>query len=163
MTNAMGLATSPDGVALPKGGSISAVAAAGSLTLLIHNREDLAPRVQVPLDDTIAPDSGLTLEIVGEVEPGIVILEDTYSSLPGGLSFCKSGKEQFLRVLHLENPAKELLRVKVTSCIKTIDLDDPGVTWSAARRTLEIRWLSGDQANYRITLTGEVQKQTGPA
>ena len=86
--------------------------------------------------------------------PGVIILEQTYSSRPGGLSFCQAGQEQFLRVLNLHNPAQETLRVKLNSCLESLDLDDTGVVWNAGERTLEIHWLNKAPATYRVLSDG---------
>ena len=112
--------------ALPNGGSVSVSAQATGLVLQVHDRPRLTPQMVLGVDSTVAPGSSPDIKVIGEATPGVVILEDTYYSKPGTLSYCQAGKEQFLRVLDLAKPGRESLRVKVSSCIGDLELDDPG-------------------------------------
>ena len=152
----LGPASSPHGIGLPGGGGISAVARVHSVTFVVHNRPDLVSEITLGLDDTVAQSSEPLLHLVGEAGHGVVILSDNYPSHPGGLSYCQAGREEFLRVLNLKPPAHEMLKVKLTSCITSLELDDAGVIWNTATRHLEIHWI-GTHVKYQIGPNGEAR------
>ena len=156
MTIGLGFASARDKVALPGGGTISAVAGLRSVMLLIHDRNDLAPQITLELDDAVAEESEPALHLVGDAGHNVVILEDTYPSRPGGLSYCQAGKERFLRVLDLKRPARETLRIKLSSCVGNLELEDPGVVWKADTRSLQIHWTAA-YAEYQIGSDGEAR------
>lgn len=77
-----------------------------------------------------------------------VILVDTYLSRSGGMSYCQAGEEQFLRVISVGVwGAIESARVKLTSCIQGIELQEPGLQLEADRSTLYIKWLKTSDAS----------------
>jgi hypothetical protein len=156
MTVGLGFASARDKVALPGGGTISAVAGLRSVLLLIHDRNDLVPQITLELDETVAEESKPALHLVGDAGHDVVILEDTYASRPGGLSYCQAGKESFLRVLGLKRSGRETLRVKLSSCIANLELDDAGVVWKADTRSLQIHWTAA-YAEYQIGSDGEAR------
>ena len=84
------------------------------------------------------------IKIVGEVKHAAVVLIDTYPSIPRGMSNCQAGEESFLRVVSLvKKTPVETFRTKLESCRDNIELDSPGLAWSAESATLVIHWLQG--------------------
>jgi len=144
-------------VPLPGGGSLSAVRMGEAVMLLVHERPELAPQVELNLDTSVMPGSTPALAVVAELDDGVIILEDSYPSRPGGLSFCQAGSERFVRVLKLTRPPAQTLRVKTESCLDSLDLDDPGIVWNAEAKALEIHWLDGRNAVYRIDAAGQIK------
>jgi hypothetical protein len=108
------------------------------------------------------------LNIIGDIPGSALVESDTYWSMPGGLSMCQSGQEQFLRVITItKHKAREALRLKIGSCINNVQLASPGIQWSPKTGLLQIHWLLGpdgkeqpDDQTYRITETGQVQPRT---
>jgi hypothetical protein len=101
-------------------------------------------RLDLVRDDTVAPDAmPSNVRVIGEVAGSVVIMEDTYPSIPGGLSYCQAGAETFVRVLSLaEGNATETLRLKVNSCRGSVELARP-ITWEPSSATLRVHWLLG--------------------
>ncbi len=156
LTIGLGMAAAPDRVVLKNGGSLSTEPVRGGVLLRVHDRPDLAPELKLELDETVASGSRPALVLVGETGDGIVIVEDSYYSHAGGLSYCRAGREEFLRVLNLNKPAKETLRLKLNSCLQNLELDDPGLLWSPESQVLEIRWRR-DHVRYQLTPNGHVR------
>lgn len=101
--------------------------------------------VWVKRDATVSPEAQPTgVTVVGELKGAAIILIDTYPSIPGGMSYCQAGEEQFLRVISIsKKPAKETFRVKTASCRDNIELASPGIEWQPDSSTLHIHWLLG--------------------
>ena len=137
-------ATAQRAIVLPGGGRITALVTPTATILRV--RASRSPTGIVPLkrDGTVArltrsPD----LKLIAEIPGSAILLSDTYLSLPGGLSYCQSGEEQFLRVITTSGKRPvESYHVKLASCRDGIELASPGLTWSAPARTLAIQWLS---------------------
>jgi len=111
--------------------------------LVLHAKAgDLS--VKVALDENVK--AGTTpsgVQIVAELKDALVV-QDTYPSVSGGLSYCQAGEESFLRIFSLDaGVAEETARFKVASCRQNIQLDSPGVEWHSDTSTLRVRWLSG--------------------
>lgn len=154
LTIGLGMAAAPERLALKDGGSLSAEPGRnGGVLLRVHDRPDLASELKLDLDETVAADSQPALRLLGEAARGIIILEDSYYSHPRGLSYCRAGREEFLRVLNLNRPAKETLRLKLNSCLQNRELTGPGVVWNPQHRTLEVHWLR-DQVRYHLKTDG---------
>jgi hypothetical protein len=96
------------------------------------------------VDGTVAAGVPPTdVKIVAELE-GTLLIVDTYNSLPGGMSYCQSGEESFLRVVSTASGVlEETTRVKLSSCRQNIELGSPGLEWQQGSSTLQLRWLSG--------------------
>ncbi len=152
------LPASPRIIALSSGGAIAARATPQGTVLTVEGRPHVAKTLVVKTDETVAKGGAPALKVVGEGGSHILIIEDTYYSKPGGLSECKAGKEQFLRVVALGEPSHETLSLKLASCRQNLELADPGVVWSAASGILEIHWLAAPAARYRITETGQAER-----
>jgi len=101
--------------------------------------------IWVKRDATVSPKAQPTgVNVVGEIKGGAIILVDTYPSIPGGMSYCQAGEEQFLRVISIsKKTAKETFCVKITSCRDNIELASPGIEWLPESSTLRIHWLLG--------------------
>jgi hypothetical protein len=99
----------------------------------------------VKRDSTVSPKSAPSdVKVVGEIKDSVVIIVDTYPSIPGSLSYCQAGEERFLRVISItKKPAKETFRVKLDSCRDNIELASPGIEWLPESLTLSIHWLQG--------------------
>ncbi len=55
--------------------------------------------LSVARDSTVSPKAKPTgIKVVGEIKGSVIILIDTYPSLPGGMSYCQAGEERFLRI-----------------------------------------------------------------
>jgi hypothetical protein len=73
-----------------------------------------------------------------------IVLVDRYASIPGGLSLCQAGVEEFLRVVSVAGGRPtETFVVKVASCRDNIELAEPGLVWDGPASTLRIDWLTG--------------------
>ena len=101
--------------------------------------------LDVVVDDNVAADSADGVEVIAEVGPSLVIV-DNYLSAPGAMSYCQAGRERFLRIVTLgpKHP-EEILRLKLESCWQHIELEDL-VKWSSESSTLQISWLFGPLA-----------------
>ena len=142
-------AIGPARVSLASGGSVSAVRQGKDVLLVVHDRPELVADMTLSVDHSVADSSASVLRVIAEVTPSVVLLEDSYYSRPGPLSYCQAGREQFVRVLEL-GAAKEALRVKVSSCLDNLELGEPGIVWNGDTQTLEIHWIGRDTAFYRI-------------
>lgn len=103
-------------------------------------------------DSTVSPDAEpRSIDVVAEVPGVAILLVDGYSSLPGGLSRCQAGEEQFLRVIAIASAkAAETFMTKVASCRDNIELADPGIRWDALTSTLRVHWLSGPKGEPEV-------------
>jgi hypothetical protein len=120
-------------------------------------------------DTTVAESAPpVALRIIGEIPGAAIVLSDTYRSLPGGLSYCQAGKEQFLRVISVAHRRpEETIRLKTSSCRENIELASPGIEWQPETATLTIHWLMGpnrqqeaENRTYRVTTGGAVRMLT---
>jgi hypothetical protein len=127
------------------GKSISYAGESSKTRLEISTREGARYIVGVERDYTVSPKvEPSDITIVGEVQGSVVILVDTYPSIPGGLSYCQAGKERFLRVISIsKKPPQETMRFKLASCRDNIELASPGIEWFPESSTLRIFWLLG--------------------
>jgi hypothetical protein len=102
-----------------------------------------ASRLRVERDATVAAGQApSSLKLVAEIPGSVLILVDTYPSIPGGLSYCQAGQESFLRVLSISGKPIETYRTKLESCRDNLELASPGLEWLPEARTLDIHWLS---------------------
>ncbi len=102
--------------------------------------------------DSTVPETApvVALRVIGEVPAAAIVLSDTYRSIPGGLSFCQAGKEQFLRVISIAHQnARETLRLKIASCRDNVELASPGIEWNQETATLNVHWLMGPDGRQR--------------
>ncbi|MGD0571133.1 MAG: hypothetical protein ABSA78_22265 [Candidatus Sulfotelmatobacter sp.] len=101
-------------------------------------------RLRVARDATVAEGQApVSLKLVAEIPGSVLILVDTYPSIPGGMSYCQAGEESFLRVLSISGKRpNETYRTKLESCRDNLELASPGLEWLPETRTLEIHWLS---------------------
>lgn len=129
----------------PTGTSITVSASSVKTRFAIRDQAGNTHVIWLTRDTTVAPKTQpARVEIVGEIKGVAIIFVDTYPSMPGGMSYCQSGEEQFLRIISIaKNPAKETFRVKTTSCRDNIELASPGIEWTAPSSTLRIHWLMG--------------------
>jgi hypothetical protein len=133
-------------VAVSAGNLISYCTAESSKTRLeIRTREGARYIVSLERDSTVSRNvKPSDVTVVGEVQGSVVILVDTYPSIPGGLSYCQAGKERFLRVISIsKKPPEETIRFKLASCRENIELASPGIEWLPESSTLRIHWLLG--------------------
>ena len=110
----------------------------------VRSASGVSHLVTLEVDGTVAPGSEpLEVEVVGEVE-GTLLLVDTYSSMPGGMSYCQAGEERFLRIVSLaSSQPTETARFKLSSCRQNIELGSPGLEWHPESSTLHVQWLAG--------------------
>lgn len=101
-------------------------------------------RVHVERDATVAAGQApVSLKLVAEIPDSMLILIDSYQSIPGGMSYCQAGEESFLRVLSISGKRPvETYRTKLESCRDNLELASPGLEWSPETKTLDIHWLS---------------------
>lgn len=126
--------------------TVTAHAGAGGKTWLeFRSKEGPSGGLHVMRDDSVSANAApYRLEVVGNLGNSVVVLIDSYHSVPGGLSYCQSGEESFLRVLSFANKKPvETFRLKLESCRNTITLDSPGVEWLAQSYSIRINWLNG--------------------
>jgi hypothetical protein len=132
-------------VAVATGSSIGYPGESSKTRLEIRTTAGASYIVIVERDSTVSPKvEPSEITIVGEIQGSLVILIDTYPSLPGGLSYCQAGQERFLRVISISRkPPGETMRFKLASCRDNIELASPGVEWLPESSTLRIHWLLG--------------------
>lgn len=106
-------------------------------------------RIAAIADEYVRLDAGVDIQVIAEMESSVVVV-DTYLSRPGSGSYCQAGQERFLRILRLDNDvAQATLSIKLASCWQEIELNDPGVEWSAADSRLHVQWLFGPTSKMR--------------
>ena len=154
----------PSVVSFPGGGGISAITRANRTVFTIESPGKAPARVAVSLDESVALDSNPELKLIGQASTNVLIVTDSYYSRPGSMSYCKAGKEEFLRVLTLGSSPRQTLHVKLQSCRGNIELTEPGVIWNRASGILEINWLGNPSAadphiyaKYKVAGTGEAR------
>ena len=82
------------------------------------------------------------VEVLGAIVGTMLILADTYASRHSGMAYCQAGEERFLRVISIvQRPAHETLRIKLESCLQTIELGNPGINWEPKSAVLQLNWL----------------------
>lgn len=131
-------------IVLPGGGRMTASVTPAATILKVRVSRSPAVAVTLKRDATVAKGTrAVGLKLIAEISGSAILLSDTYPSQPGGLSYCQSGEEQFLRVITTSGKRPiETYHVKLASCRDGIELASPGLTWSAQARTLKIQWLS---------------------
>jgi len=151
-------------------GHVLALASGGTLRYSTdHNRTlvEIRPakgagekmQVRLSRDETVAPGSRvLAFELLAEKPPGVYLVTDRYASRPGPMSYCRTGQEQFVRVLAraqgLKSGLHETFSSKVESCRTNLELGPAGLSWDGASSTLTV---DGDQLKrYRISENGLV-------
>ena len=115
-------------------------------------------------DKDVAPQSRVKhMKVVGEIGRNVLILTDTYYSLPGSMQFCQAGDETFLRVVALKPEPKVTFEKKLESCRSNLELAEPGLAWNPETFTLQIHWLQNPAAkgeansqSYKIDAKGQV-------
>lgn len=132
-------------VPLPSGGSVRYSGKASQTRLTIIAPGKKPQRVSLARDSTVAARSlPSDIRIVGEIPGEVLILVNTYPSIPGGMSYCQAGEEKFLRAVSIaRTPPRETLRIKLGSCLQGIELTGPGLEWDRPSATLRIHWLLG--------------------
>ncbi len=150
-------------VPLPEGGTVSAKVEGQRTVLFIRGVKDAASTVALKPDDTVDHGTVPGLKVLGELGSTVLIFEDTYYSRSGGLSECKAGKEQFLRVVALGQPNRQTLMVKLASCQQNLELADDGVNWNAQEGMLEIHWLTNPAASNTTTYAKYLVSKDGGA
>lgn len=140
----------------------------GSTRLEIQKGSGDRVTVDLTRDQTIAPQAEpARIDVVGEL-PGIaLVLVDRYPSLPGGLSFCQAGEENFLRVVSLAKGRERVtLQIKVASCRDNLELADAGIEWLADSRSVRINWLAGPRGEpetRRIEIGADGEPRQAPS
>jgi len=132
--------------------TITARAENGATRLEIRTSAGTHYQVLVARDSTVAPTSApLRTELIGEI-PGVAfVLTDTYQSIPGGMSLCQAGEEQFLRVISVtHDPPRETLHLKTASCRDNIELATPGIEWRADSSIVRVHWLTGPKGGAEV-------------
>jgi len=141
----IGLAAAYRPMAVSAGNSISYAGESSKTQLEFRTRDGARYIVSAERDSTVSPNvKPSDIAVVGEVQGSVVILIDTYPSIPGGLAYCQAGKERFLRVISIsKKPPEETIRVKLASWRDNIELASPGIEWLPESSTLHIHWLLG--------------------
>lgn len=134
-----------DSVNLPSGGTLHYSASGGKTRLEIRSANKLRHVLNVGRDETVPKASAPgNVTVVAEMKGRAIIIIDSYASLPGGMSYCQSGQERFLRVISIcRKSAVETFMVKLESCRENIELESGGVNWQQGAGRLYIRWLQG--------------------
>lgn len=128
---------------LPASDSVRTSTKGVSTKLDIRLRDGTALSVPVAMDATVSGNAtSKNVKVIDEIKSAAIVVVDTYSSQPAGMSLCQAGEEQFLRVITLK-PPRETARIKLASCRDNLELASPGLAWSAESRTLKIDWLLG--------------------
>ena len=99
-------------------------------------------RIPLKRDNTVAPSSEPTLKLIAELPGKALLFTDTYRSRPMGLSRCRAGEEQFLRLITLIPRPAETFHFKLASCRDNIELADDGLQWSSSVQILTLHWLT---------------------
>jgi hypothetical protein len=101
-------------------------------------------RARLPLDVDAVSVVGRASSVreVARTEAFLVIV-DTHPSRRQGMRRCQAGEERFLRLIALKPSPREWQRIKLASCVDTIEPAEPDVTWDRAGGVLSVRWLSG--------------------
>ena len=155
-----------DRIELPSGGSLRVATKSAKTQFDVSSADGASHRVSVERDATVSPKAApANVKIIGQVNPSVVILVDSYPSVPGGMSMCQAGEERFLRVISIaKKPAQETYRLKLESCRDNIELASPGLEWRADSSTLAIKWLGGpgakgkpEERTLKIAPDGKVQ------
>ena len=138
-----------DSVALPAGGTIRYSTVNAKTRLEIRTPAGTRTSLSVRRDATVAAQAAPNVKVVGELDGSAIILLDTYPSIPGGMSYCQAGEEQFLRIISLaKHPPVETYRIKTGSCRENIELQSPGIEWQPESSTLRINWLQGPKGGH---------------
>jgi hypothetical protein len=128
--------------------TVSAHTEAGRTVLSWTNAGGVSQSIAVTRDTTVHPatePSGAA--VVGEIPDSALVIIDSYPSIPGGMSYCQSGAERFLRVLSISGAQPvETYRVKLASCLGNIELGADSTAWDAGSAQLHINWLIGPGA-----------------
>lgn len=156
-------------VPFPGGGSISYSNRDGKTLFEICNRRGQHYVLNVDRDSTVASEvEPSDLMVVGTIKSSVIILVDTYPSVPGGMSYCQAGEERFLRVISMsKKTAIETLRIKAESCRNNIELASPGIEWFPKSSILRVHWLQGPSLKQKpeelkvwIGADGKTRKKT---
>jgi len=133
---------------LPSGKRLSYSAGSGCTSFVVPLADRATSRLCLQRDSTVAQDASPTsVKLIAEVPNIAIILTDTYDSIPAGMSYCQAGEELFLRIIAVKGKQpKETYHQKLASCRQNIELADPGLTWSADKKTLTIYWLSAPES-----------------
>jgi hypothetical protein len=129
------------------GGSITYETHGSRTTFLITTSAGKHYRIRLPRDSNVARGTPpRQVALVGQLDPDVIILTDSYPSIPGGLEYCEAGEEKFLRVISLAaGSALQTYHVKLESCRQNVQLATSGLDWQPEARTLSIHWTSGHQ------------------
>ena len=159
---------------LPSGGFLRSSTKAGATRLEISaadaNRKSAKWQLTLKRDATVSARAPIaSVRVIGEVRGIAIVLADEYPSLPGGLSYCQAGKEQFLRVISIVGQqAKETLRLKLNSCRDNVELASPGLQWDPDLKTLKVHWLmatregKAEDRTYKINGDGKAEAINAP-
>jgi hypothetical protein len=131
-------------VALASGDALTYSASGTETVFTIQKQHGRKSRLQVERDATVAGGAQpSSVKLIAETPHSLLVLTDTYPSIPGGMDYCQAGKETFLRVISIAGKRPvETYHVKLESCRDNVELGSPGVEWSADSKTLSIHWLS---------------------
>jgi hypothetical protein len=137
-------ASAQQSIKLSSGKLLTATADAAQTLFTVPRPSGGPSRLRLNRDASVAPGQPpVSLKLIAEIPGSLLILIDTYPSIPGGMSYCQAGEESFLRVLSISHKRPiETYRTKLESCRDNIELASPGVEWLAQMKTLNIHWLS---------------------
>ena len=132
--------------------TLSAHTEQGRTVLRWTNAGGASGSVAVTRDSTVALTSEPTNAVVaGEIADSMLVIVDSYPSIPGGMSFCQAGIERFLRVLSIAAAQPvETHRIKLASCLGNIELGADSTSWDASAMQLRINWLLGPGAAHAV-------------
>ncbi len=128
---------------LPSGRTVRLSSGPETTTLTLSQAQGAPVSVELDRDQDVAPSAPLLdLAAIAEVEGRAFIITDGYPSVPGGLSYCRAGEEQFLRVLVVSGQLlRQMLRLKLASCRDNVELASDGLRWAPDSMTLSVHWL----------------------
>jgi hypothetical protein len=136
-------------VVSPAGTSIRYSARNSKTRFVIRNRARKYYSLLVSRDSTVARGAApSSVEVLGEIPGSLMIITDTYPSIPGGMSYCQAGEERFLRVISFatKHPI-ETVKLKIESCRDSLELASEGIEWQPQFLSLRVNWLTGPAAS----------------
>ena len=124
----------------------------GATRLDIRTAAGATHTLTVTRDSTVAPTAEPSPPaLVGTLGDSVLVLSDTYASIPGGMSFCQAGEERFLRVIALTSGgARESHQTKLASCRTEIELAEEGLTWNPDSALVRVHWLTGPAGSTEV-------------
>jgi hypothetical protein len=145
-----GCVREPARAALTKFSTVTAHTDSGRTVLTWAGTAGASRSIQVARDSTVSPSAApLGAAVAGEIPGTVLVVVDSYPSIPGGMSYCQSGVERFLRVLSIApSQPVETYRIKLASCLGNTELGADSTAWNPDASELRISWLAGPNGGH---------------